>query len=71
MISWNGKNIKKESIEIEDVNMNDYPDFCDAYIVSAEYEDGTKLTNDEVDQFFDENYYLTNELIHEKTLYIK
>lgn len=41
---------KLQNIEIEGIDTSDYPDFCDAYLVSAEYEDGTPLTDFELDE---------------------
>ncbi len=32
---------KLEAVEVDGVDMNDYPDFCDAYI---DYAEGTPLT---------------------------
>ena len=32
-------------IELDGIDMNDYPDFCDAYIESASFLDGTPLTD--------------------------
>ena len=46
----NGKKIDRASLEIEDVDPRDYPDFCDAHFSYATFEDGTKLTDDELDQ---------------------
>ncbi len=42
--------LNKKSIEIENVNMKDYPDFCDAFISYAEWQDGTPLTDDELEK---------------------
>ena len=42
------------SIEIEGIDMNDYPDFVDAYIAAANFEDGTPLTDEELNQLNDE-----------------
>jgi len=42
------------SIEIEGIDTNDYPDFTDAYIAAANFEDGTPLTDEELDQLNDE-----------------
>lgn len=39
---------KIKNIQIEDIDYRDYPDFCDAYISEAEWEDGTPLTEDEL-----------------------
>ena len=43
------RHINMDSIEIDGVDMMDYPDFCDAYISYAEYDDGTPLTDNELD----------------------
>lgn len=40
---------KISNIELDGIDTNDYPDFCDAYIVSAEI-DGVELTNEELDE---------------------
>ena len=39
------------NIELGGVDMNDYPDFCDAYVESAEKLDGTPLTEVELEAF--------------------
>lgn len=41
-----------DDIEIDDIDMNDYPDFCDAYISSATYK-GVELTDDQLDELND------------------
>jgi len=62
-------NIK--SIQIEDVDIKDYPDFCDAFISYAEYEDGTELAEEECYDYQENNPDLVNELIFDRQLYIK
>ena len=42
------------SIELDGIDMNDYPDFVDAFIGAANFEDGTPLTDEEIDQLNDE-----------------
>ncbi len=37
-----------ENIEIGGIDMNDYPDFCDAYVEYADKKDGTPLTDSEI-----------------------
>lgn len=38
-------------IEIDGVDTRDYPDFCDAFISAARYEDtGAALTDEELDE---------------------
>lgn len=43
------------SIQMGDVDSNDYPDFCDAYIESACLKTGRELTEDELIEYA-ENY---------------
>jgi hypothetical protein len=52
-LTLNGRTIK--NIELEGVDMDDYPDFSDAFFSYAEYEDGTVLTDEELEQLGDEN----------------
>ena len=40
---------KIDNIEIDGIDTKDYPDFCDAYIVSADY-DGKPMTDDQLDE---------------------
>lgn len=69
-INFNRKKVYVNSIQINGIDLHDYPDFCDAYIESAEYEDDTQLTVEEIDDFTQENYGIINELIHDNTLYL-
>lgn len=63
MTTLNGREVA--DIEIDGVDMRDYPDFCDAYFSSAHFEDdGSELTDDELEQLLEEN----PELIHELAL---
>jgi hypothetical protein len=43
-----------ENVEVEGVDMADYPDFCDAFIVAADY-DGVPMTEDQIVQM-EEDY---------------
>ena len=51
------------NIELGGVDINDYPDFCDAYVESAEKLDGTPLTEVELEAFeeLDETRMYVNE----------
>lgn len=44
-----------KSIEV-DGNLNGYPDFTDVYISYAEWEDGTELTEDELEELNGTSY---------------
>ena len=70
-VSFNGKPVDISSIEIDGIDPEDYPDFADAYITYAEYEDGTPLTDEELHDFEAENYALVSELIHDNQLYLQ
>lgn len=39
---------KITNIEFKGINHRDYPDYCDAYIVSAEY-DGEEMTDEQIE----------------------
>jgi hypothetical protein len=60
----NGRTIK--NAEIDGVVGSDYPDFCDAYFSYAEYEDGTPLNDEELEQLGDENGEMINQLALDK-----
>jgi hypothetical protein len=38
-----------DSIEIDGIDTSDFPDFCDAFVSSAKFEDGTSLTSEEME----------------------
>ena len=60
MATLNGRNVV--DIEVDGVDTSDYPDFSDAYFSSACYEDGTKLTDSELEKLEQE----TGDLLWEK-----
>lgn len=56
--------INPKSIELEDVDSRDYPDFCDAYISYAETIDGEPLKEWQL-EWLNEDSAWVNELAHE------
>ena len=44
---------KIDNIEIDGIDTKDYPDFCDAYISSADY-DGKPMTDKQLDEINDD-----------------
>lgn len=64
-IMLNGKEVDMRSLEIENVDSRDYPDFSDAYISRASFTDGTDLSDQEMDQLNDEHGDLVNELAYD------
>jgi hypothetical protein len=53
-------------VRVDGIDMSDYPDFCDAYFESACYEDGTTLTDDELEQLGDQNPETLHEMIYDQ-----
>ena len=56
-----GKEINFDSIEIDGVDRRDHPDYSDAYISYAEYEDGTPVPDELLDQLTDEHSDVVNQ----------
>jgi len=44
------------NIEFKGINHRDYPDYCDAYIVSAEY-DGEEMTQEQIEMIDADFFY--------------
>jgi hypothetical protein len=51
MIIFKGKRVV--DLEVDGVDGRDYPDFADAYFSYGCYEDGTELTDDELNELTD------------------
>ena len=49
---------KITNIQIVGVNWNDYPDFADAYILSADY-DGVPMNEKQLDELNNDGYFVT------------
>ena len=64
------KDINIDSIEIEGIDLNDFPDFCDAFISYAETNEGRVLNDSELNHLTENNNSLINELIFDRALYI-
>ena len=69
VIEFNGSMVDINTINIEGIQANDYPDFVDAFIASASYVDGTPMSDDELVNFQAENDMLVNDMIFNKQLY--
>jgi hypothetical protein len=52
------------SIELDGIDMSDYPDFCDAFISYAEAKDGTPLTDEQL-ELLNEDTEFVQILAHE------
>jgi hypothetical protein len=60
-----GKPVKISSIELENVDVQDRPDFVDAYASYAEFEDGQELTDDQLDKLKDDYPEIINQIANE------
>jgi len=48
---------KITNVEVEDIDTDDYPDFCDAYISYAEYK-GKEMTEDQLEELNDDGDFV-------------
>jgi len=62
----NGKTVDENSIVIRGIDYGDHPDYCDAYIDEACFEDGTPLTDDEAAKLDEDNRDWVQERVLQK-----
>jgi|TARA_R100000027_G_scaffold30644_1_gene22396 hypothetical protein len=60
---------KITNVEIEDIFRFDYPDFCDAFIASADY-DGKPMSEDMIDYLNENDSGFIGETIFDNQLYL-
>jgi hypothetical protein len=60
MIIFKGKRVV--DLEVDGVDGRDYPDFSDAYFSYACYEDGTELTDDELNELTESHSDIVNQM---------
>lgn len=53
---------KITNIKFEGIDHSDYPDYCDAYIASAEI-DGRELTDDEIEELNEDGDFVYTKLM--------
>jgi len=58
------KKIDWNTVQLDGVDTKDYPDFSDAFFTYAEWDDGTPLTEDELDQMGEDYYSELNEMAY-------
>jgi hypothetical protein len=61
----NGKEVDRNSLEIDGVDTGDYPDFVDTYFSYAEFIDGTVLSDLELDELSTEFMDVAQEMAYE------
>jgi hypothetical protein len=58
--------IRTASLELDGLDMRDYPDFCDAYFCAGERADGAPLTEGELESLTESEGERLNTLAHEE-----
>ncbi len=53
---------KVSNIEFDGIDHKDYPDYADAYIVSADY-DGVEMTSDQIDELNENSEFVYDKLM--------
>mgnify|MGYP005986655429 CR=1 FL=1 len=51
-----------DNIEVDGVDTEDYPDFCDAYILSADY-DGKPMTEDQLNEINEDSDFVYDSIL--------
>ena len=69
-IPFKNRVVRYDTISIEGIDTSDYPDFSDAFINYAEWEDGTELSQAELEEFAEANTSIPNEKIMDDQLFI-
>ena len=46
-----------DNIEVDGIDTKDYPDFCDAFISSADY-DGVEMTDEQLDELNEDSDFV-------------
>ena len=59
-----GKEVDKESLGVENVNKEDYPNFVDAFFSSGRFTNGVEMTEAELELLTEEASELLNEVAH-------
>jgi hypothetical protein len=54
---------KVDNLEFDGIDFADYPDFVDAYLISADY-NGKEMTEEQIDYINDEHYDFINEQVY-------
>jgi hypothetical protein len=62
-IKINDKIVDRSSIEIDGIDTQDYPDFCDAYISYAQFDDSVELNDKELEILQEKLYEDMNQMV--------
>ncbi len=62
----NGKAVDVSSLEVDGIDTRDYPDFSDAYFSGGSFEDGTELSDSDLEELSSEHGDLLHELVFDR-----
>ena len=57
-----------KNVVIDGICLNDYPDFVDAYIASADDSNGNPLTDEQLEALTDNNSEFVQEMAHDEVM---
>ena len=57
---------KIDNVELDGVDMKDYPEFADAFIVSADY-DGVPMTEEQLEEINEDYEFLYKQIVNHLT----
>ena len=57
------KNVDLNSIELDGIDTRDYPDFCDAFICNASFDNGKPLNDAELDELNSDGSFVYDQVI--------
>jgi predicted ester cyclase len=63
-------NVNVIDVEVDNVDMKDYPDFCDAYISEAKFTNGKSLDDNQLAELQEQNIDEFSELVLDEFLSI-
>ena len=52
-VTIDGKVVDLKSVDFDGIDKNDAPDYSDAFIVSADFQDGTPLNEAQLEELFE------------------
>jgi hypothetical protein len=52
---------KISNVSIDGIDFNDYPDFCDAYVDTADY-DGRPMTDEEIEKLNEDSEFVSEKV---------
>jgi hypothetical protein len=55
---------KIDNVKVKGINITDYPDFCDAFIVSADY-NGKKMTEEQLEELSFDTDFLYDKILEQ------